>query len=89
MPHRLYDISVTETVRLTLPPEALVSRMSFTLDEAFVVYPAPPTATVLGDLLPTFPEFEVQSMKSFTLQVQLTGATFSRDLAQHISLSKL
>ena len=79
----LYDISITESISLTIPRSALVSKMSFRLAEPFVVYPAPPTATLFGDLMPSFTEFEVQSMKSFTLQVKVTGATFSRELAEY------
>ena len=42
--------------------------MSFRLAEPFVVYPAPPTATLFGELMPELTEFALQSMKSFTLQ---------------------
>lgn len=65
----LYDISQTESISLTVPSAALVSRQGFVVSDRFVIYPAPPTATIISGLLPTFTEFEVQSMAPFVLQV--------------------
>ena len=82
----LYDIGSTESISLAVPGAALVSGQGFAVADTFVIYPAPPTATILSALLPTFTEFEVQSMAPFVLQVKLTGATFARDLAEYTAV---
>ena len=68
-----YDISEAETITVTLPPEALRSRQGFVVHTPFLIYPAPPTATLSGRTL-SFPEFDVQSQSSFTFSVGLSGA---------------
>ena len=80
-----YDISVPETIAITIPREAVLSNQPLPVRLRLVVLPEPGVATILsgGSLLEHADEAALRSAQSHTLQVLLANDTFRAAATQY------